>query len=247
MQVIAIVVQKGGSAKTTTAATLAQAAAYKGLRVLAIDMDSQSNLSYALAADNKECDTLAFLDGAPADDVIQTTEQGIDIIASNMTLATIGSGRGTARRLAAALAPIREEYDLVLIDTPSRPGELVYNALQAATGVIIPCCADAYNMQSVYQTDLLIDGIRRSNPELSRTGLLLTRYTTRARDFAQQVREMIQRQAAEIGAEYLGEVREGSAITKAAFMRRSLYEYNKRSNPARDYLRVLDTITKQEV
>lgn len=247
MQIITIAVQKGGSGKTTTAATLAQAAAFKGLRVLAVDMDSQANLSYALAANNDECDTLAFLEGAPADDVIQTTGQDIDVIASNMRLATISSGRGTARRLAAALAPIRDEYDLIIIDTPSTPGELVYNALQAATGVIIPCNADAYNMQSVYQTDLLIDGIRQSNPNLKHTSLLLTRYTTRSRDFAQQVREMIQRQAAEIDADYLGEVREGSAITKAAFMRRSLYKYDKRSNPARDYLRVLETIIAQEV
>lgn len=245
MQIIAIAVQKGGSGKTTSTATLSQAGVYKGLRVLAIDMDSQANLSYALAADTETCDALALLEGVPARELIQTTGQGIDVIASNMNLATITSGRGSARRLQKALEPIRDEYDLILIDTPTTPGELVYNALQAATGVIIPCHADAYNMQSIYQTNILINQFRESNPDLYRTGLLLTRYTTRSRDFAQQVREMIQRQAAEIGADYLGEVREGSAITKAAFMRRSIYKYDKRSNPARDYLRVLETITEE--
>lgn len=245
MQIITIAIQKGGAAKTTTAATLAQAAEANGLSVLAVDMDSQANLSYALAANNDQCDALALLEGAPVRDLIQTTPQHVDVIASNMMLATVSSGRGSARRLAAALAPIRDDYDIIIIDTPNTPGELVYNALQAATGVIIPCNADAYNMQSIYQTSMLINQFRESNRDLKHTGLLLTRYTTRSRDFAQQVREMIQRQAAEIGAEYLGEVREGSAITKAAFVRRSLYKYDKRSNPARDYMRVLETIIEE--
>ena len=244
MRVLATVIQKGGGTKTTTAAVLAQAAAYKGLRVLAVDMDSQANLSYALAANNDECDALAFLEGAPAADVIQTTAQGVDVIASNLNLATITSGRGSARRLASALAPVRDQYDIALIDTPTTPGELVYNALQAATGVIIPCCTDAYHMQSIYQTTILIDQFRRSNPALEITGLLLTRYSTRT-NFAKQVRELIQRQAEELGAPYLGEVREGSAVQKAAFFRRSLYQYARRSNPALDYMRVLETITEE--
>ena len=245
MQIITIAIQKGGATKTTTAATLAQAAAANGLSVLAVDMDSQANLSYALAADNDQCDALALLEGTPARELIQTTPQGLDVIASNMMLATAGSGRGSARRLAAALAPIRDDYDIIFIDTPTTPGELVYNALQAATGVIIPCCACAYNMQSIYQTSILINRFRETNPELKHTGLLLTRYTTRSRNFAQQAREMIQRQADELGARYLGEVREGSAITKAAFFRKSLYKYDKRSNPARDYMRVLETIIEE--
>ena len=53
---------------------------------------------------------------------------------------------------------------------------------------------------------------------------------------------MIQKQAEQLGVPYLGEVREGSAIQKAAFLRRSLYEYDKRSNPARDYMQVLERI-----
>lgn len=241
MKVIATALQKGGVTKTSTAVALAQAAAYKGLRVLAVDMDSQANLSYALAANNDHCDALDLLAGVPAEELIQTTPQGLDVIAANMNLATVTSGRGSARRLAKALEPIREQYDLVFVDTPTAPGELVYNALQAADGVIIPCCTDAYNMQSIYQTIMLIDQFRESNAALEITGLLLTRYSTRT-NFYKQVRDMIQKQAEQLGVPYLGEVREGSAIQKAAFLRRSLYEYDKRSNPARDYMQVLERI-----
>lgn len=241
MKVIATALQKGGVTKTSTAAALAQAAAYKGLRVLAVDMDSQGNLSYALAANNEHCDALDLLDGVPAEELIQTTPQGLDVIAANMNLATVTSGRGSARRLAKALEPIRDQYDLVTIDTPTAPGELVYNALQAADGVIIPCCTDAYNMQSIYQTIMLIDQFRESNAALEITGLLLTRYSTRT-NFYKQVRDMIQKQAEQLGVPYLGEVREGSAIQKAAFLRKSLYQYDKRSNPARDYMQVLERI-----
>ena len=82
MQIITIAIQKGGAAKTTTAATLAQAAEANGLSVLAVDMDSQANLSYALAANNDQCNALALLEGAPVRDLIQTTPQHVDV--SNM-------------------------------------------------------------------------------------------------------------------------------------------------------------------
>ena len=241
MQIITTAIQKGGATKTSTIAALAQAAVYKGLRVLAIDADSQGNLSYALDAKNESCDTLALLEGVPAHELIQTTSQGVDVIASNWNLATITSRRGSARRLQKALETIRGEYDLVLIDTPTTPGELVYKALQAADGVIIPCCTDAYNMQSIYQTSMLIDQFKQSNPALEVTGLLLTRYSTRT-NFAKDVREMIKKQAEALRVPYLGEVREGSAVQKAAFLRKSLYKYDKRSNPAKDYLQVLAQI-----
>ena len=76
--------------------------------------------------------------------------QGADVIAASWNLSTITTGRGTARRLQRALEPVKENYDLITIDTPPTAGELQYNAMQAATGLIIPLQADIYNMQSLY-------------------------------------------------------------------------------------------------
>ena len=87
-----IATQKGGTAKTTTAAVLAQAAAYRGKRVLAIDLDPQGNLSFAAGADARHAGSFELLHGADLEEVTQTTAQGIDIITASPNL------RRTARR-----------------------------------------------------------------------------------------------------------------------------------------------------
>lgn len=246
MQIITIAVQKGGTGKTTTAAALAQAAAYKGRRVLAIDLDPQGNLSVTLAAQMipETGNSYNLLMGLPPADLIQTTEQGIDVIPACLDLATISSGKGSARRLQRALEPIKNSYDLIVIDTPTA-AELQYNALQAATGLIIPLQADSYNIQSLYQITDIAGQIRKSNPALSIKGVIMTNYNGQTRH-ARQIREAIQKQAEALQLPYLGEIRRAIAIQEAATLRQSLFEYAPKSNPAMDYLAIYETITKQE-
>lgn len=246
MQIIAVAVQKGGTGKTTTAATLAQAAAYKGSRVLAIDLDPQGNLSVTLAAQMtpQTGNSYNLLMGLPPADLIQTTEQGIDVIPACLDLATISSGTGSARRLQRALEPIKNNYNFIVIDAPTA-AELQYNALQAATGLIIPLQADSYNIQSLYQTTDIVGQIRKSNPVLSIKGVIMTNYSGQTKH-ARQIREAIQKQAEALRLPYLGEIRRAIAIQEAATFRQSLFEYAPKSNPAIDYLAIYETITKQE-
>lgn len=245
MKILTVTIQKGGVAKTTTAAALAQAAAYCGRRILAVDLDPQSNLTFALGAVSGAGSSFDLLQGEPVLDLIQETEQGVDVIPAAGDLAAITSGTGSARRLQRALEPVKEIYDLVVVDIPTAAGELVFNALQAATGVIIPTNTDAYNMQSLFQTAELVEQFRRSNPSLKVEGVLLTNYAGRTR-LDRQVREMLQRQAQELRLPYLGEIRRAVAIREAALLRESLYSYAPRSKPAEDYLRVYKSITHEE-
>ena len=134
MQIITVAIQKGGTGKTTTAAAVVQAAAYRGRSVLAIDLDPQGNLSFTLAADTSKPGSYDLLGGAAAADLIQH-KPGYDVIPASWNLSTITSGRGSARRLQKAIEPLKKEYDLIVIDTPPTAGELQYNALQAATGL----------------------------------------------------------------------------------------------------------------
>jgi len=244
--IIAIAVQKGGTGKTTTAAALTQAAAYKGLRPLAIDLDPQGNFSLAMGAQisAETGNSYNMIQGAPAADQIQRTAQDIEIIPAGRALATLTSGKGSARRLQEALEPIRGAFDMIVIDTPSIAGELQYNAMQAADRLIIPLQADGYNIQSLYQTIDTARQIQASNHRLQ-IGFIITDYDTRTK-MSKQVQHILINKGTEAGAQYLGTIRHGVAIGEAALFRESLYKHAPRSNPARDYIDIFNAITKNK-
>ena len=240
MRIISIANQKGGTAKSTTAAALAQAAAYKGKRCLAIDLDPQGNLSFFLAADTARAGAFEMLEGQRVE--VQHAAGGLDVIPASWNLQTISSSRGSARRLKSALEPIAAQYDLIIIDTPPTAGELQYNALMASTDLIIPLQADIVGLQGLYQMADTARQIQQGNPALTLTGYILTRHGGRS-TLARQMAETIKARAAEMGIPFLLAIREAVAIREAQTLQRSLYEYAPTSKPAADYLQLLDCIS----
>lgn len=240
-----IATQKGGTAKTTTAAVIAQAAAYRGKKALTIDLDPQGNLSFATAADATRPGSYDLLHGTPAEDLKQRSPQGLDTIPASPNLQTEKTSAGSARRLQNALAHIKDSYDVITIDTPATAGELQYNALQAADRLIIVLEADAYNIQSLYQIAETTRQIQKSNPQLIIAGVMLTKYDGRA-NFTRAMRERIEQTAAAMHIPFLGAVRQGIAIKEAAGLQVSLFEYAPKSKPAADYLSIFDELMKQE-
>ena len=241
MQVITVANQKGGTAKTTTAAAIAQAGAAQGVKVLAVDIDPQGNLSFMLKAYARGGGCFELLEGTPARRLIQGTAQGIDTIPASRNLATISTATGSAQRLQRALQPIRGIYDLIVIDTPPTAGELLYNALQASTGLVIPLQADVFGLQGLYQIADTARQFGRSNPALTVKGFVLTRYSDRS-TLAKSMKATITKKAAEIGIPCLAEIREGVAIREAAALQRSLFEYAPKSKPAQDYKQLFTKI-----
>jgi chromosome partitioning protein len=150
MRVIAIVNQKGGCGKTTTAVNLAGALAADGHRVLVVDLDPQAHATLALGADPERLDenlyeVLADPDGAgrlaevcvEVADRIAVAPSGIVLSALEQKLATEPVETRT-RRLSDALMALGDAYDFVLIDCPPNVGLLTFNALRAAQEVIVP-------------------------------------------------------------------------------------------------------------
>ena len=238
--ILTIANQRGGAGKSTTAAALAQAAAHSGQRTLAVDLDPQATLSFFLAADTTRAGSFDLLEGQPAEP--QHKAPGLDVLPASWNLQTISTGRGSARRLRAALEPIAAGYDLVVIDTPPTAGELQYNALMASTDLIIPLQADIVGLQGLYQMTDTARQIQQSNPALKLTGIILTRQGGRS-TLARQMTEAIKARAAEMEIPFLAAIREAVAIREAQTLQRDLYEYAPNSKPAADYMQLLQQIT----
>lgn len=235
MQIIAIANQKGGTGKSTTAAALSQAAAADGKKTLAIDLDPQGNLSFDLAADPQQGTSFDLLGGKPAAQLIQHSPTGPDVIPADLRNLSITSSRGSARRLQTALQTIRGAYDIIIIDTPPTPGELQYNALQAATQLIIPLQAEMHSLQGLYLIAEAAESFRESNTALIVSGIVITQHNDRS-SLARQMKENIISEAAGLNIPYLGAIRAAVAIREAQALQVNLYEYAPKSKPALDYL-----------
>ncbi|MES1248097.1 MAG: AAA family ATPase, partial [Actinomycetota bacterium] len=140
-RVIVFANQKGGVAKTTTTLNLGVALSEHGLKVLAVDLDPQGNLTMSQGWNPDEIERSMFdvlVHKLPITEIIRTSE--IDVAVSSIDLAgaelALSSMIGRERALEKALLPVREEYDWILIDTPPSLGLLTINAFVAATGVI---------------------------------------------------------------------------------------------------------------
>lgn len=237
VKIIAVAIQKGGTGKTTTAAAITQAAVYKGRKVLAIDLDPQANLTFTLNADATGKGSYEFLQGAA--DTVQHLTPLLDVIPASISLAL--QENGSTRKLQKALEPIKDNYDLIVIDTPPTAGELQYNALQAATGLIIPLQADTYNLQSLYQMCNTAQAAQVNNPGLKIMGFIFTQHDNRSR-IVQQMKETITVKATAMGVPYLGTIRAAAVVKEAAALQQSLFEYAPNSKPAIDYLTLFDAM-----
>lgn len=240
-QIITVAAIKGGTGKTATSGALAQAAVEANKRVLAIDLDPQSNLSIWLAADLAHPGSYQLLKGDPPQATLQATESGVDLICGSANLAAEKTRPGSAKRLRQAIENIKDKYDLIFIDTAPAMGELQNNALYASTGLIIPLAADAFSLQGLYQIVDVAQHIQQGNPALQILGSVITQYDPRP-NINRFMRDTIKEKGAENGAPLLGEIRGGVAVREAMAMQESLFLYAPKSKPTEDYRTLFRTI-----
>jgi len=187
---IAIVNQKGGVGKSTTAVNLGASLALLGHSVLLIDIDPQGNTTSGLGIDKRGLERDIYgvlLSGVPAADaVVPSGVANLEIIPATMALAgaeiELVSALSRETRLKGVLAPISARYEFVLIDCPPSLGLLTLNALTAASEVLIPVQAEYYALEGLSQLTSVVQRIREAlNPQLRLTGVLVTMFDGRTK------------------------------------------------------------------
>jgi chromosome partitioning protein len=185
LEVIALANQKGGVAKTTTTLNLGVAFAEQGRRVLLIDLDPQGNLTMSQGLNPDTIERSMFdvlVHRMPIEQVIERRE--VDIAVSSIDLAgadmALSSQIGRERALEKALAPIRDRYDYILIDTPPSLGLLTINAFVSATGVLVPVQTEYLSLRGLVQLENTLTMVRENlNPHVQIIGILPTMYDRR--------------------------------------------------------------------
>ena len=200
-QIIACANQKGGVGKTTTVVNLATDLALAGSRVLVVDLDPQGNATSGLGVDRREVKGSIYevlVNGAGIHEtIVSISSTGVALVPSTPALAgaeiELAAMNSRERRLGRALAPISDDYDLILIDCAPSLGLLTVNALTAADSVLIPLQCEYYALEGIGQLIGTIHLVRdHLNPRLTIQGVLLTMFDART-NLSAEVRAEVRR------------------------------------------------------
>ena len=198
-KIIAVVNQKGGVGKTTTAVNLTAALHDLGLKVLLCDFDPQANASSGLGVDKRRIKYSVYdviINDTPVESAIVSTKFG-DVLPSHADLAGAGVELiGTDHRehqLAKALMQVKDKYDLIIIDCPPSLELLTLNGLCAADGILVPVQCEYYALEGLSDLMATLRMVKkRVNPRLENFGVTLTMFDGRT-NFSTQVAQEVRK------------------------------------------------------
>ena len=198
-KIFAVVNQKGGVGKTTTAVNLTAALTEAGKKVLLCDFDPQANATSGLGVDKRKIKQSVYdvvINDVPAQTAIVHTEFG-DVLPSSADLAGAAvellSVTEPSFRLKNALTAVRNDYDVILIDCPPSLELLTINSLAASDGILVPVQCEYYALEGLADLMVTLRLIKkRTNPSLDIFGVVLTMFDGRT-NFSTQVAQEVRR------------------------------------------------------
>lgn len=242
MKTIAICNQKGGVGKTTTAWTLATGLNKKGFKVLLIDLDAQSNLSFTAKVDLlnlKKTLYDVFRNNAEVKDALNHINDTMDILTGGISLASADRefiSLGREKMLKKAVTQISDNYDYCIVDCSPSLGVLNENALTLADSVVIPMGVDIYALQGVNQLQGFINDIKEnSNPNLKIDGILITRVsenTNLYKDMRPQFEKVADVMSTKVFNTF---IRNTIAVSEVSAQRSNLFDEMPNATATRDY------------
>lgn len=251
-KVISISNQKGGVGKTTTTGAIASELKIKGFKVLCVDLDPQSNLSFSVGAETEDCPTIYdVLKGeAKTSFSIQKTPS-FDIIASNILLSGIElefTQTGREYLMKEALNSVKEKYDYIFIDTPPALSILTINAFTASDYIIIPMLADIFSLQGITQLSETIEKVKMyCNANLKIVGIVLTKFNKRT-ILSREIRGTAELIARELNTYLFNTtIRSSVAVMEAQTNQQNIHEYSPKNGATIDYVELVDELLERGI
>ena len=254
MKIISIANQKGGCGKTTTAINLSACLAFKGRKVLLIDMDPQGHSTMGLNVKTGESektvyDALFGSDGkkvALGDVTVQVSE-GFDFVPANIRLSAfeqqLSMAPGRENKLKEIIEELDRIYDYILIDCPPSLGLLTFNSLMASKEVFIPIDMGFFSLHGTGKLLEIIDLVRSKTGHAIRVKALATMYDRRtriAKEILEEIRDHFK------GSTFKTVINYNVKLKEAVSYGKSILDYDKKSRGYRDYLELADDVITEE-